>query len=113
MSTTQQDLEATLRDELEGFRRAMERRAAIEQAKGVLMFLYQLDDSHAFSILQRWSMQSNLKLRDLAVALLEVCVQGNHSPTDRDPARMAVRAALRRADCTGTDPYLPPVLREA
>jgi hypothetical protein len=47
-----------------------ERRAVIEQAKGVLMFLYDVDDAKAFELLRWQSQVRNLKLRDLAEQVL-------------------------------------------
>lgn len=52
-------------------------RPLIEQAKGMLMMRYSIDDEAAFAVLQRWSMNSNIKLRDLAAALSAV-VSGQH-----------------------------------
>lgn len=61
-----------LRRKVEGLEGAMHSRASIEQAKGILMARYGVDDATAFSILRRWSMTANLKIRDLAVGLIEV-----------------------------------------
>lgn len=41
-------------------------RAAIEQAKGALMFAYGVDDTAAFGLLARFSQQSNVKVSVLA-----------------------------------------------
>ncbi|MFW0791496.1 ANTAR domain-containing protein [Gordonia sp. CPCC 205333] len=49
----------------------VEQRMLIEQAKGVLRFVYQLDDQRAFDLLVWRSQVTNTKLRDLAAALCE------------------------------------------
>ncbi|OBG73790.1 antitermination regulator [Mycobacterium sp. E2462] len=43
-----------------------EHRASIEQAKGMLMLVYDLDDGSAFDLLKWLSQEANLKLRTLA-----------------------------------------------
>lgn len=43
-----------------------ENRAAIEQAKGMLMLIYGIDDDAAFDLLKWLSQESNIKLRALA-----------------------------------------------
>lgn len=45
-------------------------RAAIEQAKGVLMFVYRVSAEQAFRVLQWRSQETNVKLRSLARQLL-------------------------------------------
>jgi hypothetical protein len=47
-----------------------ENRAAIEQAKGVLMFVYRVSADQAFRVLQWRSQETNTKLRSLAQQLL-------------------------------------------
>ena len=47
-----------------------ESRAAIEQAKGVLMYVYRVSAEQAFRVLQWRSQESNVKLRALAKQLL-------------------------------------------
>jgi GAF domain-containing protein len=58
----------TLAEQLQN---AMESRAVIEQAKGVLMGQRQCDAEEAFDILVKLSQQSNRKLREVAQALLD------------------------------------------
>lgn len=48
-----------------------ENRATIEQAKGVLMFVYRVSPKQAFRVLQWRSQETNTKLRELAKQLLE------------------------------------------
>ncbi|EHB44068.1 PAS fold-3 domain protein [Mycolicibacterium rhodesiae JS60] len=43
-----------------------DRRSAIDQAKGMLMLVYNLDDAEAFNLLRWRSQNTNTKLRDLA-----------------------------------------------
>lgn len=47
-----------------------ENRAAIEQAKGVLMYVYRVSGEQAFRVLQWRSQETNVKLRSLAKQLL-------------------------------------------
>jgi PAS domain S-box-containing protein len=47
-----------------------ENRAAIEQAKGVLMFVYRIDADAAFGLLKWRSQETNVRLRTLAEQLL-------------------------------------------
>ncbi|MDT5137353.1 MAG: hypothetical protein QOG19_2486 [Mycobacterium sp.] len=48
-----------------------ENRAAIEQAKGVLMYVYRVTADQAFRVLQWRSQETNIKLRALARQLLD------------------------------------------
>jgi AmiR/NasT family two-component response regulator len=50
---------------------AMQSRAVIEQAKGILMGQRRCSASEAFDILVRLSQDTNRKLRDVAAALVE------------------------------------------
>jgi AmiR/NasT family two-component response regulator len=52
-------------------RKAMENRAVIEQAKGILMSERRCTADEAFTILSRISQDANRKLRDVAAALVE------------------------------------------
>lgn len=46
-------------------------RAAIEQAKGILMFVYGIDSAHAFELLRTRSRSTQIKLCLLAAQLIE------------------------------------------
>jgi hypothetical protein len=46
-------------------------RAAIEQAKGILMFVYGIDSAHAFELLRTRSRNTQIKLCLLAAHLIE------------------------------------------
>lgn len=56
----------TVRAELDGLREAMNRRAVIEQAKGVFMERYGVDDEGAFARLVSLSQSTNVKLVQIA-----------------------------------------------
>lgn len=89
--------EIVLMQEIASLRSAMESRAVIEQAKGVLMAAYQVDADRAFAILTRWSMQTNVKIRDLVVPLIAICLDDNHVG-DRDATYRAIREAMDTSD---------------
>ena len=59
-----------------------ESRAVIEQAKGALMLAYGLDSDQAFAMLRWWSRNRNVKVRDLAVKLVEIARAGSVSDTE-------------------------------
>ncbi|GAA4217925.1 SpoIIE family protein phosphatase [Actinocatenispora rupis] len=61
---------ARLRDELSGMRRAMRNRAVIEQAKGVLVERLGVTPDDAFDQLVRLSQRTNIKLAEVAAALV-------------------------------------------
>ena len=63
------DCEA-LSDEVASLRRAMQSRASIEQAKGILMGERQCTPDEAFAVLRKLSSDSNVKLADVARALV-------------------------------------------
>lgn len=50
----------------EALRGAAEHRAVIDQAKGILMFVYSLDADTAFAVLSARSQANNIKVRELA-----------------------------------------------
>jgi hypothetical protein len=60
----------TARDIDEAVRRSAESRAAIEQAKGVIMAALGIDEDTAFTLLKRSSQNANVKLRELAQIML-------------------------------------------
>jgi hypothetical protein len=65
------DESETLRHEVEQLRRALSSRADIDQAKGALMLRYGITSEQAFGVLVRWSQHANVKLRVVALALLQ------------------------------------------
>jgi GAF domain-containing protein len=62
------------RDMAENYERALESRAVIDQAKGILMERYELTADLAFQALARVSMQTNTKVRDVADTLVRTGV---------------------------------------
>ena len=62
---------AELVDEVDGLRAAMANRAAIEQAKGLIIAARGCTPDEAFELLSRMSQNENRKLRDLAASLVE------------------------------------------
>ncbi|MVA75423.1 ANTAR domain-containing protein [Auraticoccus sp. F435] len=68
------DAAARTRDDLAHLRIAMQSRSVIEQAKGILMERYQLDQDHAFAVLSRVSQTSNTRLREVAAELVRTRV---------------------------------------
>jgi hypothetical protein len=87
---TDLELVATLRTEVEQLRFAMASRAAIEQAKGILMLLTSCSDKVAFDLLTHISSHTHRKVRDVAQALTESASGHARLPDD-------VRAILRDA----------------
>ena len=64
------DAHAQLADQARNMRLAMESRAVIEQAKGVLMAERRVDAEQAFEILRQASQRYNRKLRDIAAGIV-------------------------------------------
>ncbi|MDX6324393.1 MAG: hypothetical protein QOK15_747 [Nocardioidaceae bacterium] len=58
--------------ELAQLHSALETRPLIDQAKGVVMACFCLDEARAFEVLARWSQNTNVKLRVLAEAVVHV-----------------------------------------
>ena len=65
------DAHAQLFEQARNMRIAMESRAVIEQAKGVLMAQRHVDAEQAFEILREASQRYNRKLRDIAFGIVE------------------------------------------
>ena len=62
-------------------REIAEQRAFIEQAKGMLMFIYGLDENAAFDLLRWQSQQHNVKLRLLAEQVVkDIAELGRRKP---------------------------------
>jgi hypothetical protein len=79
-----------LEAEIEQLRTAMASRAAIEQAKGVLMLLMGCGDGVAFDLLAHISSHTHRKVRDVATAIVGSASGGTALPAD-------VRAILHDA----------------
>jgi PAS domain S-box-containing protein len=61
----------TSHDVDEALQRLSETRPAIDQAKGALMFAYNIDEETAFALMREYSQHVNRKVRDLAADLVE------------------------------------------
>ena len=70
---TNMDALQDARDLAENLQKAMEFRAVIEQAKGILMERYRLTAEQAFRALADASVHTNRKVRDLAEDLVLTC----------------------------------------
>jgi GAF domain-containing protein len=70
VALTNMDALQDARDQAENLRIAMQSRAVIEQAKGVLMERHKVTADQAFHLMAEVSMRSNRKLRDLAEELV-------------------------------------------
>ena len=57
--------------------KAMESRAEIEQAKGVLMSTHRIDADTAFDLLRQRSQTTNRKLRDVAIDVVNEASAGS------------------------------------
>jgi hypothetical protein len=87
----------TLTTEIEQLRTAMASRAAIEQAKGILMLLTSCGDQVAFDLLAHISSHTHRKVRDVALSIVASASGGTPLPDD-------VRAILRDACPPGGAP---------
>lgn len=94
------ELEA-LRHEVEHLRRALNSRADIDQAKGVLMLRYGLTPERAFDVLVRWSQHANVKLRVVAVALVQA-IGGEARPLTAPETLVAWVAAQLQGETPGS-----------
>ncbi|HEV7872251.1 MAG TPA: PAS and ANTAR domain-containing protein [Modestobacter sp.] len=79
-----------LETEVEQLRNAMASRAAIEQAKGILMLLMGCGDQVAFDLLAHMSSHTHRKVRDVSVSIVESATGHGALPDD-------VREILRDA----------------
>jgi GAF domain-containing protein len=70
------DAHAQMVDQARNMRLAMESRAVIEQAKGVLMAQRHVDAEQAFDLLRDASQRYNRKLRDIAAGIVASTRQG-------------------------------------
>ena len=87
-----------LRREVAQLHEAMASRAAIEQAKGMLMLGYGLRADQAFAVLSRWSQTDQVKVRDLAERLTENTVASLTSAAhDGTPAGAGAPSPAPRA----------------
>jgi hypothetical protein len=71
-----------LETEVDQLRSAMASRAAIEQAKGILMLLTSCGDQAAFDLLAHISSHTHRKVRDVATAITSSAAGGARLPDD-------------------------------
>jgi GAF domain-containing protein len=76
------DAHHQLSEQTRNMRVAMQSRAVIEQAKGVLMAQRRVDAEQAFEILREASQRYNRKLRDIAVGIVESTRDGVRRTSD-------------------------------
>jgi GAF domain-containing protein len=76
------DAHHQLGEQARNMRVAMESRAVIEQAKGVLMAQRHVDAEQAFEILREASQRYNRKLRDIALGIVESTREGARRTAD-------------------------------
>lgn len=95
---------AAMHEHVAHLQHALQTRAAIEQAKGVLMFRFDLDADGAFALLTRWSQQHNIKLHDVALHVLDWVASPNRSTTPIDAIH---RASTTRVSRDVTTPFAP------
>ncbi|MFD2027261.1 PAS and ANTAR domain-containing protein [Promicromonospora aerolata] len=72
IDVTESHREAAARDATASIRASAERRAVIEQAKGVLMVVYGTDEESAFELLRQASNLANIPVRDIAQTLVHL-----------------------------------------
>jgi len=85
-----------LAEEAGQLREAMSTRAPIEQAKGILMTLRGFDSETAWAELKRASSEENVKLRDLAFALVSFTGGRSVRRANEAPASLAAAAVVKR-----------------
>jgi PAS domain-containing protein len=81
-SASTDELVRHLETEVEQLRNAMASRAAIEQAKGILMLLMSCGDQVAFDLLAHISSHTHRKVRDVAVSIIESASGRSQLPDD-------------------------------
>ncbi|MFD6140591.1 PAS and ANTAR domain-containing protein [Promicromonospora sp. NPDC060271] len=72
IDVTKAQREAAAREASASIQASSERRAVIEQAKGVLMVVHGIEEDEAMSRLREASNQTNLPLRDIAYSLVQL-----------------------------------------
>lgn len=94
--------EAALRAEIARLRESMQGQAVIEQAKGVLMLRYAVDDDQAIELLGEWSRRSNTPVHTVADILVNAICRGARSPDYDTKLVRWLELQLRRAPQDGT-----------
>jgi PAS domain S-box-containing protein len=78
------------------------KRAAIEQAKGMLMLIYGIDDDAAFNLLKWLSQDANVKLRRLAEQVVEDFRHAGPTLTSQSEFDHLLLTASTRVGCADT-----------
>jgi hypothetical protein len=78
---------ARLEVQLDGLHRALQSRATIEQAKGVLVVFCRCAEGEAFDVLVQLSQRRNVRVRVLADALLRLAAAGFEAPEEDELGR--------------------------
>ena len=86
-----------------GLAEAMRSRAVIEQAKGILMAAEGIDEDEAFDILTRASQRENVKLRDVALRIVDDAVARRRDPPG-EPGAPGPTARSYRRDLDESNP---------
>ena len=84
---------AWLEQEVTGLRRRLESQPVIEQAKGLLIGYYGIEDAVAFAVLRRWSQVTNTKLVTVATRLVTAASQPSGTPYGSAAAVLAQLSA--------------------
>jgi hypothetical protein len=103
--------EAALPDRTEQMLDLLQSRAALEEAKGIVIALRRCDPDEAWATLRRASQQFNVKVRELAVALVELLAGAPAPQPDGDrviepgpAARAAAEQVLRAFEGGAAEP---------
>lgn len=98
IDVTDSHREAAARDATASIQASAERRAVIEQAKGVLMVLYGIEELEAFDMLREASNRANIAVRDIAQTLLRLISEPGVTVF---PTREAIDAFLNAPEPPG------------
>jgi len=85
-------------DEAAGLRIAMQSRAVIEQAKGIVMARNRCTPDEAFNLLTRLSQHRNIKLRDLSRIIVDSVQKSEKAPLQNSRDRSEVSPDLLSTD---------------
>ena len=77
---------------------AVEHRSAIDQAKGALMLAFHIDEEEAFGMLRGFSNQHNVKLRDVADAIVAGLSDPQYAEPDPVDVLLGIVAAVGSRD---------------
>ncbi len=86
---------AALQAEVEDLRRALETHPVIDHAQGMLMMRFDIDAPRAFALLKRVSQDNNVKLRDIATAIVATAGAGKRGDAVADLAGPGLGPAAR------------------